>query len=761
MKKSAKVSCPSPHRMAALASGFATVSAVIEEIREFLTEIRKSVVSAYIDVQCTRYGDFLNFYSSDPAEVRMVGYLSCYMDKYPLFCQADRYQKIYADHTEWISSVREKLQEPVWNTLDESARREICARVSAMEETLKKTPEILLTSQRPALESARNRALNKPCLIVSLYQYNRYRRVLLELLHEEGVAYWHQSRKVSVQDTVDFSDLARSPQILHSGPWRLMPDRYATVRIDASFIDYPVLLIPGTYEFLQFFFIGRQNPGEMAEITLFTEKEVCTGTLSSFNSPVPDFDVMLKVDIPFRIDPAVFSDVPDGCEASLVFVPAPGMMNGYMVTVMSLPADPIGKDWDIPDDAVPTWIYPPSVPQPYTPEEIESYAARARFPDGFALSPSQLLDADVHQEWAFLPRNTAIHAISPKKFFTGGIPVSEWIFPVFHPKNPKRAGHDRIRIICQGTEYTGKLTYYAHGWGAVLMFPVDLVKCIYMGMETGSSRYHPYFLLAFESVGQDTCLLHFGFADESLSQIRNHNPAWQLKVIPRFPDRDAVSSACVSGSPSVFSNETDIAALFSSSESALLKAYAADPAAVLSFFMDRCQPDRYIVFRQRLDESLARRDARKNPTAVPVFVPQKVELDWDRVRSASADLDATAELLKVSYDDAEDDRSASSIAAKFAESAAVPVAPVPEGDDAWTSFVSALSPAQTEFIRVMLTDPDNIADLKRLARENGKVLETCFDDLNELALDTFGDIVIDDGGIIGEYCNGLSRALQS
>ena len=761
---------PRQNRVDNITAGIETIAGVIEEIRDFEKEIKKEIVAAYIDVQCNRYEDFLNLYSSYPSKSRMVRLLIFYVDTKLLFSIAQSYWESYAAYRKQLPFVRENTQKNVWDTLDDFTKNEVQSMLLSMEKLLKETPDRLRTSQKQELEDARDSARFK--YPVSLYcskVCNRYQKILLEFLQSEGVAYWHQSRKVAVQDTIDFSTLSRSQIVMHDETWRLMSEEYAVKMIDAAGIDNHVLILPSSYEFHQFFNAIQLDVDESAKITLFAEKEVYTGTLTRlpYFSSRGDYIVILTLDSSFRIDPEIFENVPDGCEASLVFVPMAGVMNAYKVAVMHLPVDAVRKKLNVRteemyEEIVCLYRPPFSEPLTCTAEEVMRYESGSQFLDGSAVTPAMLLDADVRLDWALFSRNAAVYALSPKKFFTGRISVSEWAFPFFHPDVPDRAGYDRLLFICQGTVYTGMLTYLVRGWGAELAFPIGLVKLIYKQMEVFSSGHHPYGMLLFEQVKANVFLLHFGYADESLSLIRNHNPSWQLKAFPRV--RASVAAPCLSPSvsKSLFSSEAEIIMFFAACGSGLLKDYDQDPGAVLSFFMQRCSPEWYIVFRERLDERIRDRDLRRNRGKIPepVFVPQKVELDWDRVRSAADDLNETAELLGVAYDDADDGKSVSSIVDKFEESGSAPIVALSE-DDAWRPFVSALSPAQSAFLLVMLNDPENTGELKRLANQEGKILDICFDELNELAVENFGDVLIDDGAVIDEYRDDLIRAMKT
>lgn len=72
----------------------------------------------------------------------------------------------------------------------------------------------------------------------------------------------------------------------------------------------------------------------------------------------------------------------------------------------------------------------------------------------------------------------------------------------------------------------------------------------------------------------------------------------------------------------------------------------------------------------------------------------------------------------------------------------------------WEQFANALSPLQLEALRALLNE-DEGQDLQKLAAVNGTMPELLIDELNEIAMDILGDLIIDGEEIAEEHLSML------
>lgn len=81
-------------------------------------------------------------------------------------------------------------------------------------------------------------------------------------------------------------------------------------------------------------------------------------------------------------------------------------------------------------------------------------------------------------------------------------------------------------------------------------------------------------------------------------------------------------------------------------------------------------------------------------------------------------------------------------------------APEVSNDTGWEQFVNALSPLQREALRSFL-DEDGKEILQKLANANGTMPELLIDELNDIAMDMLGDLIIDGDEITEEHISIL------
>ncbi|WP_052770016.1 TerB N-terminal domain-containing protein [Paenibacillus sp. IHB B 3415] len=81
--------------------------------------------------------------------------------------------------------------------------------------------------------------------------------------------------------------------------------------------------------------------------------------------------------------------------------------------------------------------------------------------------------------------------------------------------------------------------------------------------------------------------------------------------------------------------------------------------------------------------------------------------------------------------------------------------PIIDGEaDSWTSFASELSLLQRDVL-LALAEDDGLVKVNRLAAGGGTMAELLFDEINELAMDSLGDLVIDGEELTEEFISML------
>jgi len=71
-------------------------------------------------------------------------------------------------------------------------------------------------------------------------------------------------------------------------------------------------------------------------------------------------------------------------------------------------------------------------------------------------------------------------------------------------------------------------------------------------------------------------------------------------------------------------------------------------------------------------------------------------------------------------------------------------------DEEWLLFAKELSPQQVQTIHVLLgASPDT--ELMRLAEQYGTMPTLLLDEINDVAMETIGDLLIDDDRIVPDY----------
>jgi hypothetical protein len=85
--------------------------------------------------------------------------------------------------------------------------------------------------------------------------------------------------------------------------------------------------------------------------------------------------------------------------------------------------------------------------------------------------------------------------------------------------------------------------------------------------------------------------------------------------------------------------------------------------------------------------------------------------------------------------------------------------PIIDGEaDSWTSFASELSLLQRDVL-LALAEDDGLVKVNRLAAGGGTMAELLFDEINELAMDSLGDLVID-GEELTEECISMLHYIK-
>lgn len=86
--------------------------------------------------------------------------------------------------------------------------------------------------------------------------------------------------------------------------------------------------------------------------------------------------------------------------------------------------------------------------------------------------------------------------------------------------------------------------------------------------------------------------------------------------------------------------------------------------------------------------------------------------------------------------------------------------------DQWHEFVTRLSEPELQVIRAIIQQSDPSADIKKIAEENITMPELLIDNINELALDTIGDLIIEPEsefvppGILEDYLGNLHQVID-
>ncbi len=88
--------------------------------------------------------------------------------------------------------------------------------------------------------------------------------------------------------------------------------------------------------------------------------------------------------------------------------------------------------------------------------------------------------------------------------------------------------------------------------------------------------------------------------------------------------------------------------------------------------------------------------------------------------------------------------------------AAAEEAPSPASGDPWSAFASSLTDAESGLLRSLLDGKDADAELKAM----GCPLPKAQDSINAKAMDSIGDIVIEDGSVVEDYAEDLRRCLR-
>ncbi len=84
----------------------------------------------------------------------------------------------------------------------------------------------------------------------------------------------------------------------------------------------------------------------------------------------------------------------------------------------------------------------------------------------------------------------------------------------------------------------------------------------------------------------------------------------------------------------------------------------------------------------------------------------------------------------------------------------------------WQNFISHISPSEMQVIRAIIQQSDPSATIKKIADDNITMPELLIDSINECALDTIGDLLIEPGsdsiplGIMEEYLTLLNKLLN-
>ncbi len=92
--------------------------------------------------------------------------------------------------------------------------------------------------------------------------------------------------------------------------------------------------------------------------------------------------------------------------------------------------------------------------------------------------------------------------------------------------------------------------------------------------------------------------------------------------------------------------------------------------------------------------------------------------------------------------------------------------PVDKIPEEWQSFISHISQSELQVIEAIIQQSDPSATIKKIAEDNITMPELLIDSINECALDTIGDLLIEPGsdsiplGIMEEYLTQLNKILN-
>lgn len=118
-----------------------------------------------------------------------------------------------------------------------------------------------------------------------------------------------------------------------------------------------------------------------------------------------------------------------------------------------------------------------------------------------------------------------------------------------------------------------------------------------------------------------------------------------------------------------------------------------------------------------------------------VIPTMRVEIDLDKIEELVAESDQVREMLKIEeFEPVEEPEPQ--------EGLAVVMVPVEGLSEDWASFGQNLTPAQAATLAAILAGGQVEEELARIAKANALMPQVLLDSINELALDTLGDILI-------------------
>lgn len=135
-----------------------------------------------------------------------------------------------------------------------------------------------------------------------------------------------------------------------------------------------------------------------------------------------------------------------------------------------------------------------------------------------------------------------------------------------------------------------------------------------------------------------------------------------------------------------------------------------------------------------MDRDSARESARRS----------RMILDRDAVKSATEDLDVVTDLMYIDDGPAGIDPGSVVISNDKVE------APVVEVKTGWSGLEKALDEGQKAYLKAAM---ESASDAKKTAKEHGSSMGKMESAINEIAMDTVGDIIVEDGKIIEDYEN--------